>query len=288
MSKAFLHIGLPKTGTTSIQYNIIKHRDVLEEHGYAVPVDLNRNYHQRLHLAVTNLEKQMNEIKQRGFKSQKNLREFVYEELSSSSKNGSVLISSERLCLLSETPLDRLKNLFKASGIQEIQVILYVRPQNELLRGMYHTMSINGRVIAQKDIANEFNPIFDYQGVVDRWLTIGAEVQVIRYDSHAVENFFKFLGVPIDGLDFKGTRLNTSLSAQQFAEAMKILAEYKATHGPRARMKVHELVNMVAHIPGDDKIQIEDDVLQSFRALFLEKNRNFCACVGLDEDSLAF
>lgn len=153
---------------------------------------------------------------------------------------------------------------------------------------MYHTMSINGRVIAQKDIANEFNPIFDYQGVVDRWLTIGAEVQVIRYDSHAVENFFKFLGVPIDGLDFKGTRLNTSLSAQQFAEAMKILAEYKATHGPRARMKVHELVNMVAHIPGDDKIQIEDDVLQSFRDIFLEKNRNFCASVGLDEDSLAF
>ena len=111
MSSVVIHIGPPKTGTTSIQKFLFSHKKELESLGYVYPNQVN---HQDI----------FNFFKNQGSEVPAVLSEALNLVFSSGSN---LLISCEFLSSFSDEEFINMRNFFKTKGFQNISVCLFVR-----------------------------------------------------------------------------------------------------------------------------------------------------------------
>src|SRR4051794_21843291 len=115
----FLHIGMPKTGTSSIQQYLRNNRSVLKRHGFIVPITLGRLNHENVALYALD-DKSKATVRQRHeLLSVPAIKEFrrklladFSEETAEWTGSEAIVITGEHMSMLCELDeFDRLRQL---------------------------------------------------------------------------------------------------------------------------------------------------------------------------------
>ncbi|MAR01134.1 MAG: hypothetical protein CMI00_11455 [Oceanospirillaceae bacterium] len=216
--KVFLHIGLEKTGTTTIQRTFVRNKEYFESIGFRYPVFNGEENH----VALYNYSKAENVIDElriyAGLKSADDVTEFrkhFRKDLVSRLGNyeGTVVFSNEHLSSRLSGPdaLVRLKDLLSLIT-DDVTVVLYLRNVEDFVVSTYSTAVKCGETKSIGDFCQDLS-LFRYQfdKVITNWSAIfGAENLVIReFSRSALVNgdiFDDFASVI--GMEYDKSRLN--------------------------------------------------------------------------------
>jgi hypothetical protein len=235
MLKAFLHIGTPKTGTTSIQNFLQKNKKVFLQNGYLVGEILGKGNNRLLPLLAYNHGKMDDMVKVFNLytkealdKKQKVLIQKQKLELQNNSKTKNVIFSSEHIySRLDSNEIKNLYNILKALGFDEVEVIVYLRNPSGLAMSLYSTAVKHGDATNEYPSPPQENQHFKYicdyeQRVKDFEEVFGKENMKVRLfekeqllNQSVVDDFFELfdnLKTHKQEFDFNVEEKNTSLN----------------------------------------------------------------------------
>ncbi len=153
--KCYLHVGVEKTGTTTVQEFLHTNRDRLAEHGCLVTTAAGERNNWKLPVAAYDLEQRDDLTRAAGVVGDGDLdrlRRQLVGDLSTVVKRAErsgcrqVIFSSEHLQsrLRTDTSLKRLASVLDAIGVGQVQVVVYLRDPAALVSSLYSTMVKNG------------------------------------------------------------------------------------------------------------------------------------------------
>lgn len=195
MKEIYLHIGIPKTGTTSIQYCLSSRRDQLRSIGILYPESFCSG---GAHFELSNLF---------GFGPNPTLSRSQLDELSDEIEESScnkVVFSSENFVLNGD-----LENLYRFFKAYQCRIVVYLRRHDTWWPSAYQEsvkqvknppwgMSFESFVAFQKGQSYRY---WEYGGLLDRWAKyFGSENIIVRpYErtqigDDVVADFFSALG----------------------------------------------------------------------------------------------
>lgn len=183
MTTIYLHIGMPKTGTTCLQKALFKNRDKLLENGYLYPMSgIRHNAKQIEDRYCHNLLAQFFiEFKGKSYLLSKfpNWEDVKIEIDSINPKN--VIISAEAFTsfdvFYKPETIAKIKDFLKT---YEIRIIIYLRKQDDFLESCYRYMVKLGACrVSIKEFFNEFEYIFNYYQILERWANIFGHQNII-------------------------------------------------------------------------------------------------------------
>lgn len=293
--KAFIHIGLAKTGTTSIQRQLASRRGWLESQGSYYPktgVTKGFSGHHCLAWNIANSPKQ-NEFCA-GFTTDDFKRDIEKR------KDHDIVVSSEELSLLSFNYVKVRKLLGLFSG-RDIFVIAYVREQAEFFNSFYLEL------ISDFEDPGPFDKFieqrleearYDYHHWFAIWHDlVGANLVIRPYDrksmkgSDVVEDFGKVIGLKGSRTDLKKpARENQSLNNLQTAVMAELIrrARDKSRGHPLPIPIRRALKNITAPIMALPELAagqrfwgIEPELLDRIREKYAAPNANFFETHGL-------
>jgi hypothetical protein len=243
--KCFLHIGMEKTGTTSIQKFWIKNRQALKRRGYFYSRVMGRDNHVNLIVYAREDNTSDNQRKRALARAGLNLNDFrkkleaEFRDEASCESGRNLVLSNEhlqsRLTTISEKV--RLKNLIlKVCG--NIDVYLYVRRQDLVATSVFGTRLLSGGLttlgeIFPKIVEGEELPYFyNYKRIYDEYVDVfGVDNVHVRFfeKDRLVEHdvridFLDWIGIT-ERSEFRfGPRENESISvaAQFFMSRMNV------------------------------------------------------------------
>lgn len=226
MPKLFLHVGLHKTGTTSLQKTFFDHRAQLAEQELLYPQtglpDSRTNWgHHDLAYSLRNAD------------TAKNLWQRLRHEADASGLDR-LFISSEELSLLPfpglphAQPFKLIAEVFEG---YEIKLICYLRPQAEMITSLYnHNVKSVGEQRDILDFMAAVAPRLDYQHYLNvAALGLGEKaIEVRRYqklhmkDGDIISDMADRLGLELPQKDRKRTQaLNPGLTADGLAAMLQ-------------------------------------------------------------------
>ncbi len=227
--KLFMHIGTEKTGTTSLQNWLNLNSKALELRGFFYSHVMGRPNNRKLSVACKDPEKwedgfasyKINNTDDHNIFSAKLSRDFaleVAEAKEASMKN--FIISNEHLQsrLNSQEMVNRVGS-FVNPHFEEIEVILYLRPQIEFLLSRFSTNSRGGAVITDKSLQEDQDEhYYDYLSLYRRWRSVFRNISVIPYNRNkdTVASFLRTVGLENEGFDLP-KRDNTGISIYAMA-----------------------------------------------------------------------
>ena len=199
--KLHLHIGSPKTGTTSLQYYLYEHRELLSSRGFLYPTGLNLTMakgHHPLFFAVSdtwwhpdfyydiNAERLDTGSYLKKYAIDDCLRELRY----AAANSNNLLISSEGFFDLDSNGVKSLSHLL--SGF-DVSVYVYLRRQDQFIESMYrHFVMDSGarfNIPIENYLEGEYVKHCDYLSKVDTWAEhFGKEhLTVVPYQPSALK-----------------------------------------------------------------------------------------------------
>lgn len=179
MTKITIHIGTEKTGTTSIQDFLLKNQQRLLDQKVLYPKSLlHGNNHIFLPLLAAPHSPKMMEVRKRlNLEDNKKLERFLYghkQEFIREVKAqplDKILISSEHLSsrIDQDEQVERIIALLDAAlDDYELEVLVYLRPQDKLMTSYYSTsLKVGGT--KNFDLADVVDPWFDYVYMLRPW-----------------------------------------------------------------------------------------------------------------------
>ena len=187
MSVLYLHIGLPKTGTTAIQEFLLQNRGPLEELGWRYPSFLR----QRNHLELAAYAGSDRHVLGRGFIGLKNVddldefRSSLSRAIREHTAQGDWAFSSEHLA----SRVDRTEGVRRLSELfghfAQVRIVMFVRPQDEMAVSSHSTWVLDGSP-APFDLAKHvgLTQRYDYRDIAERWMQVFGEgsVEIRLYD----------------------------------------------------------------------------------------------------------
>jgi hypothetical protein len=142
-----LHIGLEKTGTTTIQNFLNDNRDQLYGYGYFYSKAMGEPDNRRLGVAAYNQDRRDDYTRRKKLNSNMDLlahQQHIVDELNKEVRNieqDSVIFSSEQLQsrLTTVDEVKRLKKILSGAGITSFRVVIYLRRPADLANSNYST-----------------------------------------------------------------------------------------------------------------------------------------------------
>ncbi|WND03201.1 hypothetical protein QGN29_02315 [Temperatibacter marinus] len=198
MKTVYLHVGIHKTATTSIQQSLIDSRHYLSEQGYYLPIyrffrnptgnhsalmytvfsSSPENYHNNVRHTIP-LAKRIGKYRQ------------ILDEWTATDKD--LILSGEDISLLSKVELSNLKTYFEQKGFTVV-VLMYLRRPYPLLLSHYQQILKTGRytTLGQVEL-----PFAKYQKIRSVFSTVKVfsfeEVKML--DGGVTDHFYKALGI---------------------------------------------------------------------------------------------
>ncbi|WP_417257606.1 hypothetical protein [Celeribacter sp.] len=191
--KLILHIGTPKTGSTSLQHTLFAHRDQLSARGIhwadsTRPPRAEAPRHSSLSYAV-----------RRSPRKWAAEREVILADFDASGLD-TLLLSDE---VLSECGAKAIARLAEFAAPFETTVICYLRRQDYFVESLWNQYCGEGRretrSIRKFATAREIRNQLDYVAMLDPWSKVGT-VRALSYDAEKfalVQNFLDTLGIEI-------------------------------------------------------------------------------------------
>lgn len=184
---AYIHIGMMKTGTTSVQYFFDVNRSAFREQGfYYSKVAGDRSHTGLVCYALSN--DKINDVRIRnGISCEKDVRPWkemfkgsLLEEFGAACYDGA-LFSCENLAslLVTESEVLSLKQLI-GEMFDDVKIVMYVRRQDKAIQSFYSTELKNGHfhTLGRKEIKSYLNR-FDYFSIYSRWSKVFGSNNVI-------------------------------------------------------------------------------------------------------------
>jgi hypothetical protein len=211
MKKCYLHIGTMKTGTTTLQNFLSGNRETLAKHGICYPKPLDFDNHTLLAAFAQRVDKIDDLRMRRGAKNtedvvllRQNIKKMFDEEMNSINMQ-KVLFSSEHLSsrLVSEDEIRSLYNLI-SPHFSEVEIVLYLRLQDELALSIYSTQIRTGST--EKFRIDKFKPnsqVLNYSTLLSRWENVFGKdnINIRIFDRQCfqkqslVQNFLMTIGL---------------------------------------------------------------------------------------------
>ncbi|EEQ63074.1 M protein repeat protein [Helicobacter pullorum MIT 98-5489] len=209
---AYVHIGTPKTGTTTIQTFMAKNNEALKQKGFLYSTSIIAGWqHWRLSSWVnTELVEKKNEQQQ---KFCQEIKDLIKQEIKAN-QDKTFVFSTESLTwdvnLNISAPVFMLQKLLKELGFDEVKIILYCRNQADLMVSadsenikMYHGLC------AAKDLPSHHikTPImFDFQNIIQKYMEVfGRDNLIVKLfdkneflEGDLIKDFLQNLGLKLD------------------------------------------------------------------------------------------
>lgn len=227
-SKATIHIGLPKTGTTSIQRFLSLNSETLSEAGFSYPHFLRRENHLQLAAYAVGREG-VHMAAIAGIRDLDHWLEwrsgFRDDFLRETSRGRHWIFSSEHIAsrLTTEQRVKDLRSLL-AEAFESIHVIIYLRRQDDMAISSYSTWVRDG-IDRPLDIDEHIKNVdrYDFRRIIRRWNAVFPDERVtIRLypppgsSVGLIQDFAETVGLVDDWDDWlHPPKLNTSLSAPE-------------------------------------------------------------------------
>lgn len=281
--RCILHIGTEKTGTTSVQDTLQKNFAQLQAEGFLYPRVLHGSNHPKI--AVYAMNDDAMDSRKRRFEllDQERIDAFRagFEQQLAAEITGAqhtALIVNEHLSRLRHPEeLERLRDLL-GRHFDEVQVVLYLRRQDKLLRSMYSTIiKVGGdrrEVYPEWTGAPEGDFItFDYDRIATLWAGVfGAERLKVRiferdqlHNGDAVEDYLSIAGWG-ERPALETVRSNESLNMA----AILAVREMNARFAPEDRANIGLIAGRL--FPGGGPT-VTDAEAREFLSHFEEGNR---------------
>ncbi len=227
MNKVYIHIGLPKTATSSIQSFLYDNAPFLDQHGYHyIQTGLNHSlkcHHDMiwklgLHKGPSYVEKDIEKYKDE-----------IIENLSAEVANTEgkdLILSSELLTFVHD--FKRLRPLLDIFKNKKIKFILNLRRQDKFLESLYQQVVKDGISLEFGEWLHRSRGIGDYDMLIKRLLQITSKKDIIVDifdtripDLHPIESFLLSLGFDrnyIKNFNIANVKENESLSREQISK----------------------------------------------------------------------
>ena len=287
--KTILHIGLEKTGTTSVQHLLKTNREALLTQGTLVPTSLHPGNNFYLAMASFSSFRPDGLLKAEGIKNQAGLDAFrrktlanFQSELKGASGAKQVLISSEhlqsRLTTLEDIQL--LKSNLESVGLEEFEVLVYLREPIRIALS-HHSMAIKKGVFVDEKFFEPNHPrvsqILGFKASLELWQQVfGIESLNVRLypegskPSALIDDFFSVTKVGQNGLNLNSdARRNVNLSLG----ALQILNQLNRS----GRESGKQLASMAffdrleRHVPGKGLVA-DQKTVENFANHYAESN----------------
>jgi len=207
VKKLILHIGLERTGTTSIQKTLKKNCPTLEKNGFAYIACENYNSTDLAYVFGTNRNFDFAErFGISGRKIENKIKE-ILEEYTNSILHFSRLSSIKTLIMSSEHFSSRVTaigdiNLFKEfldRFCLDVEIILVTRDQDEIISSLYSVAMVAGHSIDYlafcKLIAND-QRYCPHENIIEKWSAVFANrITVLKYGENSTKSFLNKIGL---------------------------------------------------------------------------------------------
>lgn len=227
----YLHIGMPKTGSSALQHFCQVNQPALSERGCLYPVSGRGRFdhHSQFRFAAAGWDYGFYYLflKWKGFPDWygrspgiDESRVSLFEEIEQT-RATSVLLSSEWFSIgVRSGDMRRLKHLF---GDLPVRPVMYVRPQDQAIQSFYAELIKNPHMRFNFDFKPhwmKYIPFFNYYREYRRWGRVfGTRNMIVRCYDQLLQgdinrDFFDMIGVELDGLELP-QRINPHVSPQQ-------------------------------------------------------------------------
>lgn len=272
--QCFLHIGAPKTGSTSIQQSLNENKTLLKSKGYFLP-SFEKNHRflvSCFHDDPASFDyNRYNDYNSELIAANNSANLHLLETEFHSSECSSLLLSSEHLVLLSKSGINRLKN-YLLGLVDSITVILYLRHLDSVGSFIQESVKNGDRCI---DNLIESPPYTRSKYLLLKWSSIFGKNNIIVRDVQAsslinsdlIDDFLASIRYPTSERNISKLAANQSLSqlAVEIADRLAIL--YPKHSKERAPQR--HITSLLSQIKGP-KYRPSASVLESVRRSSIE------------------
>ena len=293
MKTLYIHIGTPKTGTTSIQNFCGLNREKLKEQGVLYPI---MNYHYERKSVNRNGYFLTGTIKENGTRNKEKEKQVFDNELQyivdCFKENDTILLSDESIWWATSTRRKGLwKDLKKHSEQHnyQIKVIVYLRRQDQFMMSRYNQRLKTDFVASTQsfdeyfaDMNGRFKCVMDYRDRIDNIAkSISKENVIVKrfdrnyfYNGDLNQDFLNILGVKVDDSfqQLKETA-NTGISVQS-GEIKRVLNRLKPITMAENN-KLLEILNECENVlPESNTSLMSTDEVKNFMEQFVDSNES--------------
>ena len=293
MKTLYIHIGTPKTGTTSIQNFCGLNREKLKEQGVLYPI---MNYHYERKSVNRNGYFLHGVIKENGTRNKEKEKQVFDSELQyivdCFKENDTILLSDESIWWATSTRRKGLwKDLKKHSEQHnyQIKVIVYLRRQDQFMMSRYNQRLKTDFVASTQnfdeyfaDMNGRFKCVMDYRDRIDNIAkSISKENVIVKrfdrnyfYNGDLNQDFLNILGVKVDDSfqQLKETA-NTGISVQS-GEIKRVLNRLKPITMAENN-KLLEILNECENVlPESNTSLMSTDEVKNFMEQFVDSNES--------------
>ena len=290
MTDCILHIGLEKTGSTSLQSALAGNRDRLAAAGVLYPRALGERSHVKAYVFAS--EGGPDELKAHwGLRHADDLDRFRADcagDLRDEIAGGSprlLCISNEHCSSRLSRPseIQRLASLI-AEFCARTTVVVYLRAQGDALRSAYSTyVRTGGREAFRYPSPDEIARLYDYRAVLRRWADVFGQsnLDVRLYDRRrrddfdVVADFIPSLGGDLDPDDFIRDRdQNASLGVAAIALLRRLNGLVPYARDGRLDPLRGNLHDLIGEFTGDCPFEGDPAVIQALDDAMSEANES--------------
>ncbi len=284
-----LHIGLPHSGSTTIRHLLGENRETLREFGVHVPSSFGRRSHGKLAVYAMR-EDRIDERRLRlDIRDAAGVRAFretfaaaVAADFAAASDAKRIVMSAEDLSwdLRDGSEIERLRGLLVRHGEVD-RVLIYLRPQSELLVSRHANAVKRGRVgdISLLQGLAERRP-YDYRRTLDLWAqSFGEANMVVRLLDPAQfvggslhDDVADALALPPEALPVRPPTGNEGLDVQALAY-LRLINKHLPTDERSMSDAAHALIDTLRAIRQGPKSTAPGWKLSIWRRLFARGNR---------------
>ena len=289
---AYIHIGLEKTGTTTLQEFAYQNSALLAEDNIYYPESPGIRNH--TNLPAYAYDQNLNDLAERKNITNPNDRiyfrsafeeKFKKEIAPIRAKNMNLLVSSEHLSsrVGDETEIRKLMTLFTDFGYQP-KIIIYLRRQDELVLSTYSTWVKCGAT-QPLSLGAYKKRRYDYLAQLKLWEnTVGKKHIIVGiFDSQRllngdlIQDFCDKINIDPSRYILPTTQMNRSLSAKQ----LEFLKEFNASvpetiEGEKNDFR-GEIIKALESVPGDKKATLPAKTVAEIQAYFQAANEDIRA-----------
>jgi hypothetical protein len=220
MKTVFVHIGMSKTGTTTLQFHLDANRALLKSSGYCYPLSgLSSSPHEKGHHELVRAAKVRDE----------SVYKALVAEINKTAANA-VVLSSEGFSVAAQGEIEFLKKMLDG---YEVKIVVYVREQASFLESLYNQAVKTGsevrdryEFLADMLSSNRLN----YYSVVKGWAAVFGKENIIVREYRAggsdrrelLEDFFEVVGFDVSCVDIDVKDYNSSVDSR-YIEFLRVV-----------------------------------------------------------------